>query len=310
MKKGSTERFVLREAGIKSFSDIKIPSEVRFIDLSNNQLFDFIGFKNYLNLTEIILDGNPILSFNGFPKLLRLKNISIKNSPISKLPNFRHLLLIAAGNQLEKINGEDITLEDRAAAISYGNISSNYNFVSKGWLPSQPKQFVAVESTNTSSDKNNEISYSIKSQNQPNKYQPKSKAPEISMSKLIEIQQSDPISVRAVRLMKQTGETDKTIGQFLCDYLTPKETQHNSPKKSDSTNMNFKQILDQNAKTINELSIKRQAIISKNQNLERKYVDVKKFEFYNEAKKILQQYTYENAEITDEKLNDLLGMIN
>ena len=250
---------------IRSISEIHIASSVQYLDLSKNKITDFSGLHKYQNLIELNMDGNPVLSFNGFPKLTRLKKLSLIDIPISKLKNFKELALIAAGTQIEMINGESITAKDRANSVSYGNIETNYNLISKGWLPAKPNQFVSPNSIETkqnlSMSGNSLISDSTSSISSP-KYDFKRRNDNISQ-KLIDIQEKDPISVRAVRIMRQNGISNKGIGQFLCDYFDD----YDETNEIDTEKLELKEKLKENGKIIDDLARKRHELTSRNRTL-------------------------------------------
>ena len=135
---------------LRSFTEIDVPSKAILLNFQGNNLTDFIGLGNLENAETLILDDNPILSFMGVSESPNLKNLSMLNTPVSKLRNFKQLSILAFGFQLEKLNGIEITTEDKSRAYSYGNIESTSSFIARGWLPKRPPTII-IESSAISS---------------------------------------------------------------------------------------------------------------------------------------------------------------
>jgi Leucine-rich repeat (LRR) protein len=104
---------------VRFFCDIEIPDGVEQMHLPENWITDFVGLPDSDSLVDLVLDKNPIISFRGFPTLRNLQHFSLRGTPISKVPNFRALAVLCAGDQLESLNGQEVTTVDRAAAKAY-----------------------------------------------------------------------------------------------------------------------------------------------------------------------------------------------
>lgn len=123
----STGVLNLSNKGIKTFSEVQVPRIVKTLVLKQNQITDFIGFEPPMNVEKLVIDGNPILSFLGFPEAHNILHFSAQQTLLSELPNFRSLVLLALGNQVQTINGVEVTNSERVAA----SFKSFHNFFGK-----------------------------------------------------------------------------------------------------------------------------------------------------------------------------------
>ena len=104
--------FPVSNMRLRDLSSVEIPSAAISFDASNNILTDFTGFNCPDNIEGVSFDNNPLVSFKNFPTDTKIRNFSAKGSPISLLPNFKQLVLLAVGPQVQTINGERLTSSD------------------------------------------------------------------------------------------------------------------------------------------------------------------------------------------------------
>ena len=202
-----------------SFADIDIPSDIPILNFRGNKITDFIGFGSFDSVKILILDDNPILSFRGIEQLPNLQEVSLQHTPISKLLNFRELAILAFGFQLQKLNGYPILPEEKSRALSYGDPLTTFSFISRGWLPRRPTAYIKPKALSTRK-----------------KSQDFSQIPLINS--LLISQENDPISVRFVRLLNETGATRKEIRSCISNYFsTQVSTKKRQIKKKKSKYM-------------------------------------------------------------------------
>ena len=232
--------------GLKSFTEIDIPTESQNLYFQGNFLTDFLGICSSESCVNIVLDENPIITFYGVSKLPNLQTISLINTPISKLKNFRILTLLAFGLQLDSINGTKVSPEERSAALAYGDPENSFLFMQRGWLPTKPTNFVKrtipkpTFSTPTKEfygslgvkkmSRSNTETVGSRTREKKGKFMTPSKPKytktdeihsEITrINDVLRSQENDPISVRAVRLLRATGETKEEMKDFLRNYFS------------------------------------------------------------------------------------------
>ena len=228
--------------GLKSFTEIDIPTESQNLYFQGNFLTDLLGICSSESCVNIVLDENPIITFYGVSKLPNLQTISLINTPISKLKNFRVLTLLAFGLQLESINGTKVSSEERSAALAYGDPENTFLFMQRGWLPKRPTNFVKRTISKPSFStptkeylgspcmkkmcKSNTELLEKKKKKLMTPSKPKFTKTENVYSETTRIndvlksQENDPISVRAVRLLRATGETKEGMKDFLRNYFS------------------------------------------------------------------------------------------
>ena len=290
----SKNYFNASNKGLKSFTDIDIPIDCTTLNFSGNYITDFIGLSSIEKATTLILDYNPILSFIGVTKYPNLTNVTMFSTPLSKLKNFRELCVIAFGFQLESLNGFKITSEERNRARSYGSHENTISFLSRGWLPKRPPTVVHKAKQNILKSKDKITSFSptksmttFESQQSPktNSRIPlksnKSRTPtkliktndifehsEITrINEVVQSQEKDPISVRFVRLMRNNGETEESIGKSIVEYFsseieeenyegTHKSNQHKSINKRKKKHQSkYQEQIDKQENIINILAM-------------------------------------------------------
>ena len=98
---------------LRDLTNIKIPSAAVSFDASDNLLTDFTGFECPANIEGVVFDNNPIVSFKNFPTETKITSFSAKGCPISLLPNFKQLVLLVVGSQVQTINGERVTNQEK-----------------------------------------------------------------------------------------------------------------------------------------------------------------------------------------------------
>ena len=84
-------------------------------------------------LNEIDLDGTKFDSYVGLSKFKHCTIFNAKDTPLSKRPNYRIALLLAFGPRIKKINGENLTYEERMKAFEFPAICKE--FVNNNWDP-------------------------------------------------------------------------------------------------------------------------------------------------------------------------------
>ena len=91
--------------GLTSFDLLKIPTNVREIDVSGNKIKSFDGLANLQYLETLNIANNNITSFARFPHLPRLTSITITGNPVARNEYHRTALLLLC-RSLKVINGE------------------------------------------------------------------------------------------------------------------------------------------------------------------------------------------------------------
>ncbi|OHT00777.1 hypothetical protein TRFO_07755 [Tritrichomonas foetus] len=189
--------FVSRQ--IRSFKEIEFPPIALSLDLTENRIPDFTGFEPKITLETLIVDRNPICSFHGFPSQQMIIHFSAKNTPISELPNFRQLALLAIGSQLETINGVPVS-QSELSAIS-GRAFTEYFF-----------RKVVTKITAAQQDQiTRQLSEAVRHGYIADKF-PRQLS---SIAEAVQSQESDPVTVRAMRLMYILHKDEVAIKELM-----------------------------------------------------------------------------------------------
>ena len=225
--------------GLRDIIDADIPANTVNLNLTDNKISDFVGFDENPNLETLILDKNPIFSFRGFPNYPNLKEISMFETPISRLKNFRALVIIAAGKQLSVINGVSVTPNDITSALQFGELSETRNLIVRGWIPKRPSYTNDVKPSSLASVERRTHNKTptrgtnlMKSAVSPGTKKPLKKH-DVEASQLkrvlavLDAQENDPTSVRAVRVLRAIGYDREGIRAFLREFYSPRA----EPKK-------------------------------------------------------------------------------
>lgn len=195
---------------IRSFQEIDFPDVAVSLDVSDNKIPDFIGFEPKITLESLRVDRNPIVSFHGFPEQHMILHFSAKQTPISELPNFRQLTLLAIGAQLETINDVPVT---QSELQSISGVTLAGHFFRK----------TVTKISDTQQDQiSKQLSDAIR-----NGYVASSFPRKISViTDAVASQESDPVTVRAMRLMnilrKDEESIKSLIKQLFCPLLSNK----------------------------------------------------------------------------------------
>ena len=270
--------------GLRDIIDAEIPANTVNLNLTDNKISDFVGFDENPNLETLILDKNPIFSFRGFPNYPNLKEISMVETPLSYLKNFRALCIIAAGKQLSVINGVSVTPNDITIALQYGELSETRNLIVRGWIPKRPSYTndvkpapLAQVERRTHNKTPQRGTNLMKSAVSPGtKKLVKKHDVEASQLKrvlaVLDAQENDPTSVRAVRVLRAIGYDREGIRSYLREFYSPRQ----EPKKPSRLQKTMKkQEIDPNSlegqlarqnDTIQILAAKLNAIRFKNRN--------------------------------------------
>lgn len=105
--------------GLKSFSDIEIPSDVTKINFKKNEIQSFAGMPLLSRLQSLDISDNPITSLRGLHTLPKLTEISLLRTPYASKENFRIALLALCGPSLKKINEQRVSASERQLAGLY-----------------------------------------------------------------------------------------------------------------------------------------------------------------------------------------------
>ncbi|EAY12690.1 Leucine Rich Repeat family protein [Trichomonas vaginalis G3] len=305
--------FKLIGAGLKDINDLELNEKIVTLDLSDNKLTDFLDFPENSNIETLILDRNPLLSFKGFPKMEKLTNLSLFETPLAKLSNFRALAYIAAGPQLKILNGTEITKADISNAHTYGDPQYTINLVTQGWLPKRPsytndmKPISIREETgkskkktpakqNTPTTKKSLVARATMKKEETFKKQ-KEQVDGNQLTRMLNIldsQKNDPLSVRAVRILRSIGVPRDEIKQFLKNYFSPVVHQKKQPKvKKPQVDPNsLEGQIEKQKETIHLLATQLCTIRSQNRN----------FVMYEEMINEIAGPLFENARIVEEEL--------
>lgn len=257
----------LENREISAFSQIDIPDITNKINLTNNFIADFTGFRPDLRLDTLILDNNPIVTFRNFPEIHQIRHFSAINAPITLLPNYRWLVLLALGNSLETIDGTMIQPAERAA-VSGEKLCE---------LFSRKVNFTISQSE--AEQTRNRLANSLRKGWISNTY-PKS----IEFAeKEADSAENDPITVLAVRLFNLVHADEVTMTQFLRHHMAPTHKIVIEPPKIDDK-------LEQQQNLINFMRDQ--------------LVELKK-EHQNQMKKLQKVTTHKTKAQKQEELKDL-----
>lgn len=125
-------KYVTNES-IKSFKSQKKLKTLIFTP--DTKITSLENAPKFPNLEELVLRDTNINTYKGLSKYKSLKRIDLVGTPLSKRPGFRIALLIAIGSSLTKINGGDVTIEERKEASNYPAICKE--LVDNNWDPTE-----------------------------------------------------------------------------------------------------------------------------------------------------------------------------
>lgn len=262
-------------ANLRVFVDIDVPEGTQNVVLSDNRFVDFVGFNAVSSIESINFDNNPILSFRGFPKMPNLRSLSMLGTPISGLPTFR-AQAIACCPQLRVINGSEVTSKEKSNAAAFGDPDVAYELISRGWLPKKP---IALQPLRER-DPNLESDRKKKKKNVP---APNSER----IERIVAMQDSDPISVRMVRILRAQGMDVAQIRSSLRKHFAPtKERQTLSKTTKRKQDSGIEAQIQRQQEIINVMAAQLQALRTGNRT----------FNEYNEMLSVAGRPLIENAE--------------
>jgi hypothetical protein len=220
-------------SNVRSFCDLEIPDGTEKLRISDNAITDFVGLRDIDSLIDVIIDNNPIISFRGFPTLGNLKHLSLRQTPIAKLPNFRALAVLCTGDQLESLNGQEVTTVDRTSAKAYAsgkpaislrgftNLShppeminsgsAARDLIVRGWLPREP---IALSRARKIRSKTTRLSEMVSGWNAARDIR-------ADILAMVERQEQDPISVQIARTLREIGSEESDIQASLRKHFAP-----------------------------------------------------------------------------------------
>lgn len=262
-------------ANLRVFVDVDVPEGTQNVVLSDNRFVDFVGFNAVSSIESINFDNNPILSFRGFPKMPNLRILSMLGTPISGLPTFR-AQAIACCPQLRVINGSEVTSKEKSNAAAFGDPDVAYELISRGWLPKKP---IALQPLRER-DPNLESDRKKKKKNVP---APNSER----IERIVAMQDSDPVSVRVVRILRAQGMDIAQIRSFLRKHFAPtKERQTLSKTTKKKQDSGIEAQIQRQQEIINVMAAQLQALRTGNRT----------FNEYNEMLSVAGRPLIENAE--------------
>ena len=268
--------YSLTHANQRFFLDVNIPEGTQNVVLTGNRFVDFVGFKPVDSIETLNLDNNPILSFRGFPLMPNLRSLSMIGTPIAGLQNFRVQALACCGPKLRYINGSDVTSNEKSAAAAFGDQKLSHDFLIRGWIPKKP---IAIQP-----DRGIDYSKSTGKKGAPQALPAKKR-----IEKIVESQDADPVSVRAVRVLRAQGNDTAQIRAFLRKHFAPtkeKEYTGKAPtyKKKQETAVEVQ--IQHQQELINVMAAQLQALRTGNRT----------FNEYNEMVETAGRLLIENAE--------------
>lgn len=190
---------------IRSFTDIDFPDVALSLDVSDNRIADFTGFQPKITLESLNVDKNPIVSFYGFPEQHMLVHFSAKQTPISELPNFRQLALLAIGSQLETINGVPVT-QVELQSISGVKLSGYFNRKTVTKVSEAQQDQILHQVSDA-------VRHGFVASSLPRKLS--------EITDAVASQESDPVTVRAMRLMHILHKDEETIKNLIKQLFCP-----------------------------------------------------------------------------------------
>ena len=200
--------YSLTHANRRFFLDVNIPEGTQNVVLTGNRFVDFVGFKPVDSIETLNLDNNPILSFRGFPLMPNLRSLSMIGTPIAGLQNFRVQALACCGPKLRYINGSEVTSNEKSAAAAFGDQKLSHDFLIRGWIPKKP---IAIQP-----DRGIDFSRTAGKKGAPQALPAKKR-----IEKIVASQDADPVSVRAVRVLRAQGNDTAQIRAFLRKHFAP-----------------------------------------------------------------------------------------
>lgn len=101
---------------IRSLYAIGVQPALKVLICSDNHLTSFESLRPQPNLEKIIANNNPLENLEGLSHQIALKELDISQCELSKTPNFRYLAIATIGQQLDMLNSELITQEEKSIA--------------------------------------------------------------------------------------------------------------------------------------------------------------------------------------------------
>lgn len=121
----------LRNINIPSFSPLGVQPKLKKLNVSNSNITTFETLPAQPLLHTIVANNTQLNSYLGFSRQTRLASVSVKNTPLADRQYFRLEMLIVVGQHLMKINGEQITPQEREIAAQYPIIAQA--LLESGW---------------------------------------------------------------------------------------------------------------------------------------------------------------------------------
>lgn len=199
------------------FMDVNIPEGTQQVILTGNRFVDFVGFKPVDSIESLNLDKCPILSFRGFPMMPNLRSLSMIGTPIAGLRNFRVHALACCGPKLRFINGTEVTSNEKSAAAAFGDEKLSHDLLIRGWIPKKPIAIQPDRPTDLTKPKGKKAA-------------PQALPAKQRVEKIVAAQDGDPVSVRAVRVLRAQGMDTSQIRLFLRKHFAPTKEKDDSGK--------------------------------------------------------------------------------
>ena len=264
--------FKATNQGLKSFDEVEIPEGTLFADFSNNHIIDFVGLQEIESLDNLVCDQNPIISFKGFPTLPNLKTLSLNGSPLQSLPNFRVLAVLAAGMQLESVNGVQISSADKGTALSFGDFEVAHSLIVRGWLPVRPA-FLSKSSNKFSCPKDKKQMIKKMSKKYGERH----------------LQETSTIKKQTSELSETKERTNQIaeMRKFIIDYYTPQTELQKPAKYPKRSSSDIDAQIDAQQKLIDAMAVQLETLRNGNAT----------FNNYNEMLTNVAQPLFDNAEV-------------
>ncbi len=113
---------------ISTISDLDSLTDLKILNLENNQISNTQGMETLVNLTQLDLNTNKINKIAGLESLVDLKFLNLSYNNLSTIHGLRNLILLGSlsidHNHIRKIEGLSTLANLTILSLSHNNISS------------------------------------------------------------------------------------------------------------------------------------------------------------------------------------------
>lgn len=122
----------MQNLNLSKFPKIRSPNLIHSLDLSNNPINSFEGMPEIPFLESLNMNSTKIDSLRFFIPNSALSSVFLNHTPFSLNMYYQIMLLVVCGQQLEFINGKQISSQTKRIAAKFSSII--YDFLLNGWI--------------------------------------------------------------------------------------------------------------------------------------------------------------------------------